>query len=418
MCVGLDGPEAVSDGRRARSRRWRRSRCRRGCPAGGNRLHRLRRRRLLLPRRPRPGGYPDDHAPRLRRRQTAAPGFELERDYDLSGAVADRRQDHLRAARLVGPALVRLTRRASSGSIDRASGAVDALRARRADRELVRGRRRRRRVRRHRQGAVPPRRRRERLPGDDLARGRTRTPGIAKPGQVGAGSGTTPTLMRPRPRRDHRQRRPDERRGLPPRHERHGPRAGLRAARVREGRERDRQLADRRRARDRGREQLRLHRPDRHAGRQDDHARPGARRPRRRRHRLPLGLALAGDRADRRAQALGRQRARLHVHQGRRATTRPGRLVPDRAGLPHRQDRSSSASAARASATTTTTRRSRSAPTAPPTSACSAGCRPARRDAARRPPRPAPPRAHRPPGGRPGPSSRCACAGAAAARSA
>src|SRR5215211_1129646 len=47
-----------------------------------------------------------------------------------------------------------------------------------------------------------------------------------------------------------------------------------------------------------------------------DDAGAGAGRPRRRRNRLPRGLALAGDRADRRAEALGGQRDRLHVHQG------------------------------------------------------------------------------------------------------
>ena len=48
-------------------------------------------------------------------------------------------------------------------------------------------------------------------------RSRYRNSGIVKPGQVDAGSGTTPTIMARRLRRDHRQRRPDERRRLPDR---------------------------------------------------------------------------------------------------------------------------------------------------------------------------------------------------------
>ena len=77
-------------------------------------------------------------------------------------------------------------------------------------------------------------------------------------------------------RRDHRQRRSDERRRLP--HRRRtcdGPEAhGLRGAGLREGRERDRELADRRRPLAGRREQLRL---------------PGPVRPqRRRRHRAGL----------------------------------------------------------------------------------------------------------------------------------
>ena len=161
--------------------------------------------------------------------------------------------------------------------------------------------------------------------------------GIAKPGQVGAGSGTTPTLIG----RDlvaitdnadpmnvvvyRRAPSTDSSRTVcvQPVFEK-----GASAT--------DNSLIAAGRG-DRGREQLRLHRPDLHAGRQDDHARPGARRPRRRRQWLPLGLALPGDRADRRAQALGGQRDRLHVHEGPAARP-PGRLVPDRAGLPHRQD--------------------------------------------------------------------------------
>ena len=70
--------------------------------------------------------------------------------------------------------------------------------------------------------------------------------GITKPGQTQAGSGTTPTLIGRALRGDHRQRRPDGGARLRP------PAAGDRAppglppARVREGRQRHRPVADRR----------------------------------------------------------------------------------------------------------------------------------------------------------------------------
>ena len=122
----------------------------------------------------------------------------------------------------------------------------------------------------------------------------------------------------------------------------------------------------------RGREQLRLQRAGRDAAGQDHLAGARARRPRRGR-RLPLGLALGRARAVRGAEALGRQRARLHLHEGPAAAgPERGRVVPDGARLRDRAARSTSGSEGRALATTTTTHRSPSAPTAPPTSACSA----------------------------------------------
>ena len=135
--------------------------------------------------------------------------------------------------------------------------------------------------------------------------------GVQKPGQSSAGSGTTPTLMGAGLVAITDNADPMNvlvyRRGVG--------RADLPAAGLREGRERHRPVADRHRPLARGREQLRLLRPARDPGRQDDLARARARRPRRRR-RLPHGLALGRARAVGGAEAVGPQRARLHVHQG------------------------------------------------------------------------------------------------------
>ena len=82
--------------------------------------------------------------------------------------------------------------------------------------------------------------------------------GIHKPGQSGPGSGTTPDVMGSRLRGDRRQRRSDERRRLQARQAGEGVAARVRAAGVRAGSGRDGQLAADGRALDRGREQLRL----------------------------------------------------------------------------------------------------------------------------------------------------------------
>ena len=60
---------------------------------GGDPFTRLLRRRLLLPRRPGPRGDPDQPPPHLGRRgdrRSARPGFQLERDYDVSARGAAR----------------------------------------------------------------------------------------------------------------------------------------------------------------------------------------------------------------------------------------------------------------------------------------------------------------------------------------
>ena len=184
-------------------------------------LQRLRRRRLLLPRRARPGRDPDDLAPRARR-------------------APDRRRLGLRARARLRPhgAPCRSATRSSprcptgaaaSGSspragvvgiVDRATRRGDRAAAARADRELVRGRRGRRRLPRHgRRRCTGSTRARAASRSSPGARS-TRTPGSSKPGQVGAGLGHDADAARPRPGRDHRQRRPDERRRLPARAER------------------------------------------------------------------------------------------------------------------------------------------------------------------------------------------------------
>ena len=176
----------------------------------------------------------------------------------------------------------------------------------------------------------------------------------------------------PRLRRDHRQRRPDGRGRLQAREDGHRRAAGLRAAGVRAGRGRHRQLADRRRPLDGRREQLRLQRPDRDRAGRDDHARASSASTSRHGGRLPDGLAQRRERAVGGAEAVARDRARLHVHEARRPE-RQRRLVLHGDRLPHGRRPSTSGSPAPGSASTTTTRRSRSAPTAPPTWARSAG---------------------------------------------
>ena len=161
---------------------------------------------------------------------------------------------------------------------------------------------------------------------------------------------------------------------LPPRRAAcRGARRICRAARVREGRERDRPVADRRRPLARGREQLRLQRarPRRSSG-GTTVAGPRARRPRRRGGGCRSRLALPPRPRRRVVPKLSVANGLVYTYTKEpqpRTTPTPGtsRRSTSAPAAP-----STSGSAARASATTTTTRRSRSAPTAPPTSACSA----------------------------------------------
>ena len=130
VCVGLAGPtlrmldpntldtlaEHAAAAARARARRR-------------NRLHRLRRRRLLLPRRPGPRGHPDDRRAtssssprradaRLRARARLRPH---------AASIADGDKIISRAARLVRAHLVRLAQAASSATSTRRRARSSAL---------------------------------------------------------------------------------------------------------------------------------------------------------------------------------------------------------------------------------------------------------------------------------------------------
>ena len=170
-------------------------------------------------------------------------GFAIERDYDLSTAV------------LPGDKIIsalpdwsgRLWFASTSGvvgTIDPASGTVRSrpLGERIANSFAVENTGAR--LHGHRRGAVPagggP---------DRPARGRLAR-GLRELRRAEAGAGERRVRHDAdadgrRPRRDHRQRRPDERARLPPRPQRARRAADLPPARVREGRERDRPVADR-----------------------------------------------------------------------------------------------------------------------------------------------------------------------------
>ena len=103
-------PEAVPDGRRPRSRRWRRSRCRRGCPGGGNVFTDFGGGGYFYLDEQRPGRDPDDVAATSSssaRTRTARPSSST-RDYDLSTAVLPGDKIISALPDWLGPALVRL----------------------------------------------------------------------------------------------------------------------------------------------------------------------------------------------------------------------------------------------------------------------------------------------------------------------
>ncbi len=179
------------------------------------RLHRLLRRRLLLPRPPRPRGDPDRHQPHPRgRAEPRGHGFVLRRDYDLTRAMA--RDDKIVSVLPAWTGGCVRHRARLVGAIDPAPARCGCSRSARPS-ELVRRRRDRRHLRRHHRGALPAGRW-SRTPPDVTWREAYPNVGTTKPGQTSPGSGTTPTLMDGELGRDHRQRRPDERRGLPARH--------------------------------------------------------------------------------------------------------------------------------------------------------------------------------------------------------
>ena len=232
-------------------------------PAGHPAVPELHRRRLLLPRQQGPDLWSPTKTDHIFVLGEGADGntLTLEADYDLTGVLdADDRADHLGAARLQragsGSSPSRTARSARS---TRRPATIKVKTIERGDRELVRGRRGRR-LHRLRQAHVP-------LQGRQAAASRRivwksgyPNSGIVKPSQVDAGSGTTPTIMdggyvaitdNADPmnvvvyRTATKLKQAPEAQGLP-------------AARLRQGRERDRELAARRRALAHRREQLRL----------------------------------------------------------------------------------------------------------------------------------------------------------------
>ena len=137
---------------------------------------------------------------------------------------------------------------------------------------------------------------------------------------------------------DHRQRRPDEggrdaARQAPA--TRQAPR-GMRAARLPQGREGERELDHRRRQVDDRGEQLRLlPAPGCDLERTHHDSRSRASGPQARRHRLPNGLAEPRDLTEHGAEALVGERPDLSLYE---ASAHARRVVSDGGGLPHRQD--------------------------------------------------------------------------------
>ena len=244
----------------------------------GNVVHELRRRRLLLPRQPRPGRDPDDDAPRpgLRRdgRRLAS---RIVRDIDLSRRRSPAASRSQRAARLEGPHLVRLDARrgrhvgaagkvvsrslgepiGNSFAVDEQGGVYVVTDAALYRFDAARG------------GRVKT-----------IWRARYANIGVAKPGQSEKGSGTTPTLMGKRPTSSITDNA-DPMNVLVFKRARRvkGGRRVCRAAGLRQGRVGHRPVADRDRDVDGRREQLRLHRADLDEQGADHDARPRAREP-------------------------------------------------------------------------------------------------------------------------------------------
>ena len=374
ICVGARRP-AARDARPAHARPAR------GVPASaaparsGEPVHRLRGRRLLLSRQPRPRGDPDDHTATSgwssRPTGRSAPGSRSTRDYDVSGVAEPRRQAVLGAARLVGPDLVGLPGRrrrhdrpglrrgpharhdeqiTNSFAVDETGGVYIVTDAALYRFDAGAGRHARR------------------SPG---ARS-IRTAASASPARSSPGSGTTPTLVGsgyvaitdnadPMDVVVYKRARSVQR--IAP---------GLHAAGVRAGRGRDRQLADRGRPLADRREQLRVQR--------------GRRRRRRAPRPRPGSSAWTSPTAAALQDACG-EATRSRPRSCRSCRSRPGSstrtrsrrpsgndaVVLHRDRLPQRADRLQAAGGHRPRASTTTMRRSRSAPTAPPTWARWAG---------------------------------------------
>ena len=255
--------------------------------------------------------------------ETAGAGLRLERDYDLTGVGPAGDKIISRAARLVGPDLVRVARGASSARRpDERRGAGRSTRSEPignsfavdetggvyivTDEAL------------YRFDAAA-----DGAPQVDLARG-LREHRVEKPGQTRDGLGHDADADGPRLRRDHRQRRPDERRGLPAREPvdgRRGWSARSRCSRKGASATDKSLIGTAARSSSRTTTATRARRHE-----QGGRTTPGV-------ERVDIDADGKGchtvwhsrrDRAVRRAEALAGERARLHVHEARRArpTTR------------------------------------------------------------------------------------------------
>ena len=226
-----------------------------------------------------------------------------------------RRQDHLGAARLERPDLVRVARTGSSAWSTRRP-ARSGARHGRADRQLVRGRRdggvyivTDKAL--YRFDAAPAARR------TVTGASATRTRRSHKPGQTERGLGHDADADGRRPRRDHRQRRPDERRRLQARADVSG-RGGLRQPVFAKGAsDTDKSLIGAGASIVVENNYGYSGPPSTEPG-QDDDARARARRPRRRRGGCHKVWHSRRDRPIGRAEAVAGERPRLHVHQADR----------------------------------------------------------------------------------------------------
>ena len=306
-------------------------------------VHRLLRRRLLLPRPGRPRGDLD-HAPgtsgsSARPAGRSAPAFALERDYDVSAAVPLGDSIISALPDWSGPDLVRV--RGGRGRHGRPGQRRGAARSTSARRSATRSRSTRRAA-----CSSSPTARMYRF--DATAAGAPavtwREPyantGVKKPGQTEAGSGTTPTLMGSQYVAITDNADPMDvvvyRRG--------------------EGRSTERRLVCTQPVFEQGAgdtdqsligagRSLVVENNYGYSGLDRDRAgrhapRPGIERVDidEQRHRLPQGLAQRRARAVGRAEAVARDRARLHLHEAA-DERRHRRLVLHGDRLPHRQDR-------------------------------------------------------------------------------
>ena len=139
----------------------------------------------------------------------------LERDYDLT-SVLDPATERISSALPDFNGLIWFVSKTNGkiGTLDPKTGAIKVKTHGRGDRELVRGRRGRR-LHRLRQAHVPVQGERERACPRVVWKKRYENSGIVKPSQVDAGIRHDADDHGQRLRRDHRQRRPDERRRLP-----------------------------------------------------------------------------------------------------------------------------------------------------------------------------------------------------------